>query len=210
MTLRLPIHLEQESADFRSLALREYFLRHLWGRFFCFAQLDYSRYHSVLLKRGCEIPTYAIGVILQRRILVLVCACGLPSCQPASRKISVAHSSWRGVRSRLPRSRPLITLSVRSGGGASSITWPLALRRASFFRAFSYSSLDRPPSERRRAWPCAHPEARTRQLNLVGARGAVVGTRLPGRTKDRLKFKHSNAPAVRREAEQDWGSERWR
>jgi hypothetical protein len=61
--------LEQESADFRSLALREYFLRHLWGRFFCFAQFDYSRYHSVLLKRGCEIPTYAIGVILQRRIL---------------------------------------------------------------------------------------------------------------------------------------------
>jgi len=71
--------LEQESADFRSLALREYFLRHLWGRFLCFAQFDYSRSHSVLLKRGCEIPTYAIGVILQRRILVFVCACGLPS-----------------------------------------------------------------------------------------------------------------------------------
>src|SRR5262245_62761476 len=77
MTLRLPIHLEQESADFLSLALREYFLRHLWGRFFCFAQFDYSRYHSVLLKRGCEIPTYAIGVILQRRIPVLVCAWSL-------------------------------------------------------------------------------------------------------------------------------------
>jgi hypothetical protein len=45
----------------------------------CFAQFDYSRSHSVLLKRGCEIPTYAIGVILQRRILVFVCACGLPS-----------------------------------------------------------------------------------------------------------------------------------
>jgi hypothetical protein len=57
--------LEQESADFQPLALGEYFLRHLWGRFFCFAQFDYSRYHSVLLKPGCEIPTYAIGVILQ-------------------------------------------------------------------------------------------------------------------------------------------------
>src|SRR5262245_23205837 len=117
MTLRLPIHLEQESADFRPLALREYFLRHLRGRFFCFAQFDYSRYHSVLLKRGSEIPTYAIGVILQRRILVLVCACGLPACPPASRKISVAHSSWRGVRSRLPRSRPL--MSARSRGSAA-------------------------------------------------------------------------------------------
>src|SRR5262245_51709558 len=102
MTLRLPIHLEQESADFLSLALRECFLRHLWGRLFCFAQFDYSRYHSVLLKRGCEISTYAIGVILQRRILVLVCACGLPACPPASRKLSVAHSSWRGVRSARP------------------------------------------------------------------------------------------------------------
>jgi hypothetical protein len=46
--------LEQESADFRSLALREYFLRHLWGRFFCFAQFDYSRYHSVLLNEGVK------------------------------------------------------------------------------------------------------------------------------------------------------------
>jgi hypothetical protein len=50
----LPIHLEQESADFRSLALREYFLRHLRGRFFCFAQFDYSRYHSVLLNEGVK------------------------------------------------------------------------------------------------------------------------------------------------------------
>jgi hypothetical protein len=41
--------LEQESADLGSLALREYFLRQLWGMFVCFAQLDYSRRHSVLL-----------------------------------------------------------------------------------------------------------------------------------------------------------------
>ena len=32
-----------------SLALREHFLPHLWGRLFCFAQFDYSRCHSVLL-----------------------------------------------------------------------------------------------------------------------------------------------------------------
>ena len=47
--LRLPIHLEQESADLGSLALREHFLHHLWGRFLCFAQFDYSRCHSVLV-----------------------------------------------------------------------------------------------------------------------------------------------------------------
>jgi hypothetical protein len=34
---------------FGSLALREHFLHHLWGRFLCFAQFDYSRCHSVLL-----------------------------------------------------------------------------------------------------------------------------------------------------------------
>jgi hypothetical protein len=47
--LRLPIHLEQESADLGSLALREHFLHHLWRRFLCFAQFDYSRCHSVLV-----------------------------------------------------------------------------------------------------------------------------------------------------------------
>ena len=47
--LRLPIHLEQESADLGSLALREHFLHHLWGRFLCFAQFDYARCHSVLV-----------------------------------------------------------------------------------------------------------------------------------------------------------------
>ena len=46
---RLPIHLEQESADLGSFALREHFLPHLWCRLFCFAQFDYSRCHSVLL-----------------------------------------------------------------------------------------------------------------------------------------------------------------
>jgi hypothetical protein len=40
------IHLEQESADLGSLALREHFLHHLLGGFLSFAQLDYSRRHS--------------------------------------------------------------------------------------------------------------------------------------------------------------------
>jgi hypothetical protein len=40
---------EQESADLGSLALREHFLHHLWSRFLCFAQFDYSRCHSVLV-----------------------------------------------------------------------------------------------------------------------------------------------------------------
>ena len=31
-----------------------------------------------------------------------------------------------------------------------------------------------------------------------------------GRTKDWLKFKNPAAPAVKREAEEDWGRDRWR
>jgi ATP-dependent DNA ligase len=31
-----------------------------------------------------------------------------------------------------------------------------------------------------------------------------------GRSKDWLKFKNPDAPAVKREAEEDWGKERWR
>jgi bifunctional non-homologous end joining protein LigD len=31
-----------------------------------------------------------------------------------------------------------------------------------------------------------------------------------GRSKDWLKFKNPAAPAVRREAQEDWGKERWR
>jgi hypothetical protein len=31
-----------------------------------------------------------------------------------------------------------------------------------------------------------------------------------GPTKDRLKFKNPDAPAVRREAEEEWGREKWR
>jgi ATP-dependent DNA ligase len=31
-----------------------------------------------------------------------------------------------------------------------------------------------------------------------------------GRSKDWLKFKNPDAPAVKREAEEDWSKERWR
>jgi len=31
-----------------------------------------------------------------------------------------------------------------------------------------------------------------------------------GRSPDWLKMKNADAPAVRREAEEDWGKERWR
>jgi hypothetical protein len=31
-----------------------------------------------------------------------------------------------------------------------------------------------------------------------------------GRSPDWLKMKNSNAPAVKREAEEDWGKEKWR
>jgi hypothetical protein len=32
----------------------------------------------------------------------------------------------------------------------------------------------------------------------------------PGRSPDWLKMKNANAPAVKREAEEDWGKEKWR
>jgi hypothetical protein len=34
--------------------------------------------------------------------------------------------------------------------------------------------------------------------------------RRSGRTKNWLKFKNPDAPAVKREAEEDWGKKRWR
>jgi ATP-dependent DNA ligase len=48
----------------------------------------------------------------------------------------------------------------------------------------------------------------------LGCEGIVakrVGSRYrSGRSRDWLKFKNPNAPAVRREAEEEWGKERWR
>ena len=48
----------------------------------------------------------------------------------------------------------------------------------------------------------------------LGCEGIVskrLGSRYrSGRSKDWLKFKNPNAPAVKREAEEDWGKERWR
>jgi ATP-dependent DNA ligase len=48
----------------------------------------------------------------------------------------------------------------------------------------------------------------------LGCEGIVskrLGSRYrSGRTRDWLKFKNPAAPAVRREAEEEWGKERWR
>jgi hypothetical protein len=59
-----------------------------------------------------------------------------------------------------------------------------------------------------------HPvEARAQLAPSIG-RGIVskrLGSRYrSGRSKDWLKFKDPAAPAVKREAEEDWGRERWR
>jgi len=48
----------------------------------------------------------------------------------------------------------------------------------------------------------------------LGCEGIVskrLGSRYrAGRTRDRLKFKNPAAPAVKREAEEDWGKQKWR
>jgi bifunctional non-homologous end joining protein LigD len=48
----------------------------------------------------------------------------------------------------------------------------------------------------------------------LGCEGIVskrLGSRYrSGRSRDWLKLKNPNAPAVKREAEEDWGKERWR
>ena len=49
------------------------------------------------------------------------------------------------------------------------------------------------------------------QLGLEGIVSKRLGSRYTsGRSRDRLKFKNPNAPAVKREAEEDWGKEWWR
>jgi ATP-dependent DNA ligase len=46
---------------------------------------------------------------------------------------------------------------------------------------------------------------------LEGIVSKRLGSRyVSGRSKDWLKFKYPNAPAVKREAEEDWGKGRWR
>jgi len=56
----------------------------------------------------------------------------------------------------------------------------------------------------------------TSSLGFSGSNGLfAVSKRLgsryrSGRTSDWLKFKNPEAPAVQREAEEDWGRERWR
>jgi bifunctional non-homologous end joining protein LigD len=49
------------------------------------------------------------------------------------------------------------------------------------------------------------------KLGLEGIVSKRLGSRYrPGRSKDWLKLKNPEAPAVKREAEEDWGKERWR
>jgi ATP-dependent DNA ligase len=54
----------------------------------------------------------------------------------------------------------------------------------------------------------------SRQASAMSLEGIVskrLGSRYrSGRTKDWLKFKNPDAPAVRREAEEDWVKGRWR
>jgi bifunctional non-homologous end joining protein LigD len=48
-------------------------------------------------------------------------------------------------------------------------------------------------------------------MGLEGIVSKRLGSRYrSGRTKDWLKFKNPNAPAVKREAEEEWGKDKWR
>jgi hypothetical protein len=58
---------------------------------------------------------------------------------------------------------------------------------------------------------CCSDRGRHRRL---AAREGIVSKRLgsryrSGRSKDWLKFKNPAAPAVKREADEDWGKDRW-
>jgi ATP-dependent DNA ligase len=49
------------------------------------------------------------------------------------------------------------------------------------------------------------------RLGLEGIASKRLGSRyVSGRSRNRLKFKNPDTPAVRREAEEEWGKERWR
>ena len=49
------------------------------------------------------------------------------------------------------------------------------------------------------------------KMGLEGIVSKRLGSQYrSGRTKDWLKFKNPAAPAVKREAEEEWGKERWR
>jgi ATP-dependent DNA ligase len=49
------------------------------------------------------------------------------------------------------------------------------------------------------------------KLGLEGIVSKRLGSRYrSGRSKDWLKFKNPDAPAMKREAEEEWGKERWR
>jgi ATP-dependent DNA ligase len=49
------------------------------------------------------------------------------------------------------------------------------------------------------------------KLGLEGIVSKRLGSRYrSGRSKDWLKFKNPEAPAVKREEEEDWGRDKWR
>src|SRR5262245_37072621 len=47
-------------------------------------------------------------------------------------------------------------------------------------------------------------------IGNTAARQQAAGLTFPAAPPDRLKMKNSDAPAVRREAEEEWGKEKWR
>jgi bifunctional non-homologous end joining protein LigD len=69
-----------------------------------------------------------------------------------------------------------------------------------------------PASDRANTWH--QGDVVFRHACILGCEGIVskrLGSRYrSGRTKDWLKFKNPDAPAVRREAEEDWGRDTWR
>jgi hypothetical protein len=70
-----------------------------------------------------------------------------------------------------------------------------------------------------KVWFRRADNTRVAKVGAIGGwdqmRARLVGDRLgspyrSGRSRDWLKMKNPNAPAVKREAEEDWGRERWR
>ena len=64
-------------------------------------------------------------------------------------------------------------------------------------------------------WLASDLHCRTTAVGYGARSPGMVSKRLgsryrSGRTKDWVKTKNPTAPAVRREAEEDWGKERWR
>src|SRR3954452_14906120 len=100
-------------------------------------------------ERRPEVPrsiVIALHIHVEERELVACQTC-TPDYAALRLRFDLVLRPWIDVLARFPRlcrraSMRLMTLSVRSGGGGSSIVCPLALRLISFFSACSYSSLN--------------------------------------------------------------------